>query len=75
MSNPTEPAYTPSTEDVLGAWVDRMWNSTSGVSQFLEFDRWLSEVKAAAWDEGANVGTPETAVNPYRMGRPVVEGG
>lgn len=54
MSNPPE-AETPTTEDVRDsytvAWAG--WDTTAryDMEAYAEFDRWLAEVKAAAWDE------------------------
>ncbi len=33
-----------------------------------EFDRWLAEVKAEAWEEGYGSVTIKTLPNPYRQG-------
>lgn len=64
------PEYTPSTIVVKSAYVVFTRNafvaSTGELNQ--EFDRWLAEVQAAAWDEGygddMTANTPRT--NPYR---------
>lgn len=59
--------YTPTTEEVRSAWMDGL--SSLGA----EFDRWLAEVKAQAWEEGFvhGAGSPVTGSithNPYRQG-------
>ena len=77
--------YTPTTEEVRKAWKmmpddrynkgDLMGQLTSGI----EFDRWLAEVKAEAWEEGItafdqaiikDVDDPWSQLpdNPYREG-------
>lgn len=47
--------YTPSTDEVRGAWIALTYNNTPE-----EFDRWLAEhdrkVKAEAWEEGKEYG-------------------
>jgi hypothetical protein len=52
--------YTPTTEEVRS------------YSNYIpeEFDRWLAEVKAKAWEEGYNAKWAETWFedNPYRKG-------
>ena len=56
--------YTPTTEDVRGYY--RGSSATRGD----EFDRWLDEIKAQAWEEGYNAKWVETYFedNPYRQG-------
>ena len=44
--------FTPTTEDVRLIWII----SQTGCKARAEFDRWLNEVKAEAWDEGAIFG-------------------
>ncbi len=39
--------YTPSTDEVRGAWIALTYNNTPE-----QFDRWLEQVKAEAWKEG-----------------------
>lgn len=39
--------WTPSTDHVRGAYMDRMPDINASIA---EFDRWLAEVKAEAWD-------------------------
>ena len=58
----TQNAYTPTTEEV------RWQFSTDSPSEFMpeQFDRWLAEVKAEAWEEGWD--SDLYAVNPYRQG-------
>ena len=74
--------YTPTTEEVrdeysfhCGGWCERC--DRSGDVSYLfheaEFDRWLAEVKAQAWEEGFthNVGDSSWNSlydNPYRQG-------
>ena len=63
------PDYTPTTEEVRELF-------TNGISRHLtyagaEFDRWLAEVKAEAWAEGASAGCMCSVAeppNPYRQG-------
>ena len=64
--------YTPTTEEVIGL---QSLLTENGMAE--EFDRWLAEVKAQAWQEGygegaaANYGDyrdAEFADNPYRQG-------
>jgi hypothetical protein len=58
--------YTPTTGDVRARYVRD--HGAHFVSDWAEFDRWLAEVKAQAWEEGhgafyeAGRGCP----NPYR---------
>ena len=40
--------YTPTTEEVRRSWARPYWEPSRSV----EFDRWLAEVKADAWEEG-----------------------
>lgn len=46
--------YTPTTPVIRGAYVqlhpDASWESKQ--PRLAEFDRWLNQVKAEAWDEG-----------------------
>ena len=49
--------YTPSTEDVRLIWIV----SQTGCTARAEFERWLNEVKAAAWADGANAGYADGA--------------
>jgi len=63
--------YTPTTEEVRKAWAD--WVTTDWLATE-QFDRWLAEVKAQAWEEGYDDGyvdgscDRERADNPYRQG-------
>jgi len=48
--------YTPTTEQVRAAWTSfrdasARQSSEKWIEPFEQFDRWLAEVKAAAWDE------------------------
>lgn len=65
--------YTPTTEEV------RWQFSTDSPSEFMpeQFDRWLAEVKAQAWQEGTHAMALELqdhmdnhrcVTNPYRQG-------
>ena len=49
--------YTPSTEDVRLIWIV----SQTGCTARAEFERWLNEVKAEAWADGANAGYADGA--------------
>lgn len=59
--------FTPTTEDVRLIWII----SQTGCKARAEFDRWLNEVKAEVWEEGAYSGYDdaladrETMRNPY----------
>ena len=78
--------YTPTTEEVRNQYVfsasvideTRFVDPTQGEA---EFDRWLAEVKAEAWEEGESDGrwneehqamiergNREAIANPYRQG-------
>lgn len=50
--------YTPTTEEVRGLY------SMGNPEEIFEFDRWLAEVKAQAWQDGWYA--KDTDVNPYR---------
>lgn len=58
--------YTPSTDEVRGAWIALTYNNTPE-----EFDRWLAVVKAEAWEEGKEYGERRanreipSQLNPY----------
>lgn len=67
--------YTPTTEEVsIGwAWYKSGWIHSDEIQP--QFDRWLAEVKAQAWEEGHSQpwelgegGYALKAVNPYRQG-------
>lgn len=64
--------YTPTTDDVALAYIHAVNGDTwvSGKARALqaEFDRWLKQVKAEAWDEGYN--TPNYSDLDERYGRP-----
>ena len=58
--------YTPTTEEVRDSYAS--WSAA-----YPEFDRWLTEVKAQAWEEGWHTGNKDSdglqpTVNPYREG-------
>ena len=66
--------YTPKTEDVRKGWTyavagDRIHYTDE---YFEAFDRWLAQVKAAAWDEainaarGSGIRAARWPDNPYR---------
>lgn len=44
--------YVPTTEEVRDAWRNSTFDALDGT----EFDRWLADVKAEAWEEGERVG-------------------
>ena len=58
--------YTPTTEELRDAWAS--WSDA-----YEEFDRWLAEVKAQAWEEGYTQGSKDMydgdfpTPNPYRQ--------
>ena len=70
--------YTPTTNEIQATYMRYRgaWNLANGSEA--QFDRWLEQVKAEAWDEGKRAGlrqsdwehgdTPRQyiAVNPYR---------
>ena len=69
--------YTPTTEEVRQNWQGYGYTRDSQLGRIKgeDFDRWLAEVKAEAWLEGArSVGEDEfpfrewDEVNPYRNG-------
>ena len=70
MSEP----YTPTTEEVRNTFSAATWEwgATTLDDAEQEFDRWLAEVKAQAWEEGKTAGFEDAwgtrAVNPYRQG-------
>ena len=58
--------YTPTTEEVLDAYAlfkDKDFEDSSE-----EFDRWLSEIAAEAWEQGKQAGRwiHKTGPNPHR---------
>ncbi len=53
--------YTPTTEEVWRAYINWEYGGAG-----IEFDRWLAEVKAQAWQEGYESVTITTVANPYR---------
>lgn len=73
--------YTPTTEEVRASYLSALThNHPMNVGEVIaEFDRWLEQVKAEAWEEGKRSGlrqsdwehgdTPRQyiAVNPYRQ--------
>lgn len=65
--------YTPTTEDVRESYT-YLRGTIPTVEHAAEFDRWLNEVKAEAWEEGANAGYVDALLgheplrNPYTHG-------
>lgn len=73
--------YTPTTEEVREAYLDRkdFEDAVSFIERrgdevaAAEFDRWLNTVRAEAWDEGydaAPMGGRPRQENPYRKETP-----
>ena len=67
--------YTPTTEEIrIGKRkiTDGKFYYTERYVTDAEFDRWLAEVKAQAWDRGYEAGLTDFAssmtTNPYRQG-------
>lgn len=68
--------YTPTTEEVYRRhWRGTPLRSVDGLREHVALDRWLAEVKAQAWEEGAIHTSPckceecvEILHNPYRQG-------
>ena len=60
--------YTPTTEEVRSAALSDDWGS--GLMP-AEFDRWLAEVKAQAWEEGLMSIKPHLSVWPKEHHLPV----
>ena len=70
--------YTPTTEEVRGAYEGQLIKVGDNAYQLLdeahakaEFDRWLTEVKAEAWEEGwvsCFHAYWHKEENPYRQG-------
>ena len=62
--------YTPTTEDIRAGW--EYATAVIGDEGTAQFDRWLAEVKAQAWDRGYEAGLTDFAssmtTNPYRQG-------
>ena len=59
--------YTPTTEEVRESYV-LMQRCISYPNPEAEFDRWLAEVKAQAWQEGWDTKPPYQEINnPYRQ--------
>ena len=81
LSGDNSRVYTPTTEKVRGAYEGQLIKVGNNAYQLLdeahakaEFDRWLAEVKAQAWEEGyvsgsfdEHEGSPYTN-NPYLRG-------
>ena len=68
--------YTPTTEEVRAAYEGQLIKIGENRFEFIdeaqahsEFDRWLAEVKAQAWQEGWDTKPPYQEINnPYRQG-------
>ena len=67
--------YTPTTEEVRLQYALPLVRDHYWIDHTPEFDRWLAEVKAQAWEEGHQQpwelgvgGYALKAVNPYRQG-------
>lgn len=52
-----KPDYTPTTEDIRAGW--EYATAVIGDEGTAQFDRWLAEVKAEAWEEGCRWGAVE----------------
>ena len=67
LSGDNSTVYTPTTEEIRADYC--LLADVSRPRQ-LQFDRWLAEVKAQAWEEGYNAKWVETYFydNPYRQG-------
>ncbi len=79
--NPEQLPYTPTTEEVMKIYRWSVATERYGLNavykkldiQEAEFDRWLAEVKADAWDEGYTQGNNDMyngdfpTHNPYRQ--------
>ena len=65
--------YTPTTEAVKEAFANE-WDSYHGfqwsTSEAEGFDRWLTEIKATAWDEGYAEGWNERESNEFQPTNP-----
>ena len=59
--------YTPTTGEMRDAWIEYKCMSECEECP-KEFDRWLTQVKAEAWQEGYESVTIATVANPYRQG-------
>lgn len=61
--------YIPETNDVRANYVDgtrKLHGANMRLQDvYAEFDRWLTEVKAQAWQDGWHA--KDTDVNPYRQ--------
>lgn len=64
--------YTPTTAEVRARWLrSRQDNPQAAALANAEFERWLGQIKSAAWKEGhtralANIAWPkESKGNPY----------
>ena len=64
---------TPTTEDVRYAYATRM-APVRDSERYAEFDRWLNEVKAEAWEVGANAGYVDALLGYEPMRNPYTHG-
>lgn len=73
--------YTPTTEEVRRQWAKKqrdVWGNPGLRALRKDFDRWLAEVKAQAWEEGVIAQKNKESyieglywsglANPYRQG-------
>ena len=64
--------FTPTTEDVRESYT-YFRGTIPTVEHAAEFDRWLNEVKAEVWEDGANAGYVDALLdheplrNPYTL--------
>ena len=58
--------YTPTTEEIRAGYSTATYDDAKAEA---EFDRWLAEVKAEAWQEGWDIGA-STVVNYALNGSP-----
>lgn len=61
--------YTPTTSSIRGIYYREYYEYPKRNINVLdaEFDRWLAEVKAEAWDEGFNAGEGEAYEHEARL--------
>lgn len=67
---------TPTTDEMRGIFIGHQIQTridADAVEASMAFDRWLNEVKAEAWEEGANAGYVDALTgreplrNPYNL--------
>lgn len=70
--------YTPDTGKVRTAYIHGVggttWYEGKADALLKQFDRWLAEVKAQAWEEGYISGTVDTHRNEVSKGNPYRQG-